>query len=148
MRTILLVVSIAALGIALWSAQREVHTLRAEKSEWIADANFAKAEVIAVDFASRLVHGDFKGAHEMLTPDLRNQITPQKLEQKTISLAASNGQLSRVYAPAGCYDADLKSNEWGYVYVPIEGGEFGHEAVTVMVVDTRKISEIVWGRAD
>ena len=110
------------------------------------------ASEIAVAFASALVIGDFDRAHNLLTPALRQQLSPEKLCEKLYGMF-------RLYAtsePKRIWFDDGSVMNWplefptdvGSFYVGIEGDDF-LEAVTVTVTDVGGqylIRDIIWGR--
>ncbi len=104
------------------------------------------AEKFALLFAQDLVAGKYETAHQMLTVDLRSQVSPEELKEKYESMIEYwDGQ------PASCTDANVISTlpEGEItVYVAIFNDCNG-EAVVVVVIevdDQLLIKEIEWGR--
>jgi len=108
---------------------------------------------VAVAFASALVDGDFSKAHALLTPTLRQEMTPASLREKLYSMwrGYSTGEPRSIH-----FDEEFSHEDWpaklpgdiGWAYVGIEGDGFV-EAVTVTVADVEGsllIRDIEWGR--
>ena len=109
---------------------------------------------VAKSFAQALVAKDFQRAHILLTPRLRESLSPQALADNLRSMYSG-------YAPddepvSTSFDREFCMEDWpnkepgdlGWVYVGIHGSGFV-EAVTVVVSQTgegARIREIEWGR--
>lgn len=109
-------------------------------------------EQVAIDFASALVDRKFAHAHELLTPDLKREMTPEMLLEALNGMCAySPGRPKRIhFDPQHSMESwpDKEPGDLGWVYIGILGDDFV-EAVTVIVaeVDGRAlIREIEWGR--
>jgi hypothetical protein len=108
---------------------------------------------IAIEFASALVDGDFVQAHELLAPDLREQLPPAVLRESYFAMfrGYTDQQPASIW-----YDEQFWLEDWpakepgdmGVAYVGLQGDGFV-EAVTVTVASfggVLLIREVEWGR--
>jgi hypothetical protein len=110
-------------------------------------------EEVAVAFAAALVARDFSGAHEILAPALRAQLSESNLEEELVNMYRRYAQSepSRCqFVPDGSLETwpQKQPGDLGKAYVSIEGDDF-NEAIYVLVSDVEGvplIREISWGR--
>jgi hypothetical protein len=108
---------------------------------------------VAASFATALVEGDFYRAHELLTPELRKSMPPERLKDEFYGMfrCYADGEPTDIW-----YDESFAMTDWpdkvpgdlGFLYVAIHGEDF-NEAVSVTVNDLNGpplIREIIWGR--
>jgi len=109
---------------------------------------------VAESFAQALVAKDFQRAHALLTPRLRESLSPQALAENLRSMYSG-------YAPddepvSTRFDREFCMEDWpnkepddlGWAYVGILGSSFV-EAVTVIVSQSSegaRIRQVDWGR--
>jgi len=113
----------------------------------------APFQALAVNFASAMVKGDFDGAFEMLSPELKASTTGDELRNQFTGMyrGYTQGAPSKV-----SFDEEFSGVDWpakqpgdiGWAYVGIEGEGFV-EAVTVTVAQAGEhlcIRNVEWGR--
>lgn len=109
---------------------------------------------VAESFAQALVAGNFRAAHELLTPNLRASLSPQVLAENLRSMyvryAPDDQPLSTSFDRELCLEdwPDKEQGDLGSVYVGILGSEFV-EAVIVIVCESAegsRIRQVDWGR--
>ena len=108
---------------------------------------------VAVTFASDLVAGQFEKAHALLSPVLRERVSPRDLRESLYSMFRGYSQAE----PKSIhFNEEFAGDEWpgrlpgdvGWAHVSIEGDDFV-EAVTVTVMDLDDqllIRHVEWGR--
>ena len=109
-------------------------------------------EQTAVAFANALVKGEFTKAHQLLTPSLRNELSPDALrDELNAMIDYGDGPPKDIY-----FSSEHSLDEWpakeagdvGWAYVGVTGDDF-NEAVRVVVADVDGvllIRSIEWGR--
>jgi hypothetical protein len=113
------------------------------------DAPYAQ---LAVRFAKSLVSGDFKQAYMLLSPELRLDLTPDRLrETYEAMIEYGDGPPTDVELIVTMEQWQLpeqRSTDLGWAYVAIAGDGYS-EAVTVIVEDAggeSVIRYLEWGR--
>lgn len=137
------------LGMAAGQALR-----RHEPEPAPADPSANPLARIAVDFASALVDGDFAKARSLLTDELQQTLTPERLRSELYGMfrGYAEGHPTGIWYEEGCaHEEDWparRPGEVGWVYVGIHGDDFS-EAVTVTITridDAYRICDVEWGR--
>ena len=105
---------------------------------------------IATAFARAIVAGDEKSAHEMLSNELRAEVSPTDLSSQFKPLAEDMGGVTGIGQPMVILEEwpGMLADDRAMVYVPLEGDVFS-EAMTVTVSEIESallISGIEWGR--
>jgi hypothetical protein len=107
---------------------------------------------LAVRFANALVAGDFDLAYALLSPELRTNLTPDRLcETYEVMIEYGNGSPSDVELIVTMEQWQLpeqRPTDLGWAYVAIAGPGYS-EAVTVIVEeagDGPAIRYLEWGR--
>ena len=102
----------------------------------------------ALAFAQALVEGNFNGAHTLLTSTTQTEISAGQLRENYLGMIDywETKVVDEVEALEILDDwPDKQSEDWGWVYVAINGDGFG-EAISIVITKDKKIREIEWGR--
>lgn len=104
---------------------------------------------VAVDFATKLIHGKYAGAHLLLSGDARDDWPPSALREAYQDLVDWTGPApDRVEIASTRQEWDGRDDDdMGWVYVLLSGGETEGLALTVSREQARVvIRDIEWGR--
>ncbi|AFY38334.1 hypothetical protein Lepto7376_2032 [[Leptolyngbya] sp. PCC 7376] len=102
----------------------------------------------ALQFAQALVDLDFEKAASYLASELQGENAAEQLRQQYLTMIDywDTPAVDMIEALELLDDWPNKQpNDWGWVYVAVDGDGFG-EAVAVVITMDRKIREIEWGR--
>ena len=110
----------------------------------------SKQGIMAIEFAKKLVKGDFCAAHQMLSEKLRAETSPEQLKTKFEAMIEYGEGPPDSVAVTGIMDdwSEKKETDVGWAYVSISGSDY-LEAVTVVVSEEQEklvISQLEWGR--
>jgi hypothetical protein len=101
---------------------------------------------VALTFATALVNGKFEDAHNLLSPSIKDEWSPELLKDTYEEMVEYFGDLPVNYISTGVVDTSLPEDSWVYVDIACDGCG---EAVTVTIEPEDGkylIQKIEWGR--